>query len=68
LAAQLAQLVALLRRQAVVALAAVELVLPDPDPKRLRADAELAATSRIERPLTLTKPTASRRNSGGYGR
>jgi len=42
LPAELAQLIALLRRQAVVALTAIELVLLEPDPKRLTADAELA--------------------------
>ena len=42
LATQLAQLVALLRRQAVAVLAAIELILLELDPKRLRADSELA--------------------------
>jgi len=42
LLAQPPQLLELVRGQAVVALPAIELVLPDPDPQRLVTDAELA--------------------------
>jgi hypothetical protein len=66
LTAQAAQLVALVRGQA-IGLALVDVELARPVAQRLRRAPKLLASCEIDRPVVCSRRTASRRNSSEYG-